>query len=193
MESTLPEQLFRGVYEEYWELLYRIACKKTGSHNDALDIVQETFTYVWQQVAVLQQVETARIRSYLVTCLYYRIMGYFRANGLKDKHLHFFQLQLAQEPATYSPRMVLEEELEMEAISVAIMGELDKMPERMKEIFLLNHFDNKSVTEIAQVYNMSDKTVRNQLSMAKKRLRDFADGYPARELAPLILLFLLKD
>jgi RNA polymerase sigma factor (sigma-70 family) len=187
--TILPETIFRNVYNQYWELLYRIANKKTNSHHDALDIVQETFTYIWQHVAVLQQIDDTKLRSYLVTCLYYRIMNYFRTNNLKDKHLHFFSLQADQETTQHVPQ----NEPELEAINTAIMGELDKMPERMKEIFLLNHLENKSVEEIAKVYNISNKTVRNQVSIAKKRLKAFADSYPVTELAPLILLFLLKD
>ena len=185
--------MFSEIYNEYWELLYKIANKKTNSHDDALDIVQETFTYTWQQVETLCKIEPSKLRAYLITCLYYRIMDFFRRKGIKNKHLEFFQLQPAQQDVHYEPTAAAEAEAELEAINIAIMGELDKMPGRMKAIFLKYQFDDMPVEAIAQEFNMSDKTVRNQLSIAKKRLQTFAKSYPATELAPLIILLLSID
>jgi RNA polymerase sigma-70 factor (ECF subfamily) len=191
--EVVHENLFSEVYNEYWELMYKIANKKTNSHDDALDIVQETFTYIWQQVDNLAGVEPAKIRSYLITCLYYRILDFFRRRGIKNKHLEFFRLQPEQVTAFYDPATTADAEHELQAINIAIMGELDKMPDRMKAIFMKSHFDDISVEDLAREYNMPDKTVRNQISIARKRLRSFAQSYPVTELTPLILLFLIKE
>ena len=81
-------------------------------------------------------------------------------------------------------------EAELEAINIAIMAELDRMPERMKQIFVMSRYENKSIEEIAHLYAIAPKTVKNQLSDAMRRLKDFAGSYPATALLPVILLFL---
>ena len=193
MEIVSSEQRFKHIYDEYWDILYRIANKKTNSHHDALDIVQDTFTYIWSNSETLQKVETGKVRSYLITCLYYRIMNFFRTKGIRNKHLQFFQVQNDNDSLLTIPHNTEDTEEELMAINVAIMAELDKMPERMKSLFLQNHIHDKSVHELAIEYNISDKTVSNQISMAKKKLKDFARSYPRTELMSLILLFLMKD
>lgn len=192
LKLSLPEQLFREVYDEYWDLLYKIANKKANDHHDALDIVQDTFTYVWNNCETLGQLEPAKLRSYLITCLYYRILSFFRAKGLRNKHLHFFQEQQGAE-WVQDGLPVTETEEELLAINLAIMAELDKMPERMKYFFLQNHFHHKSVQELAAEYLISEKTVSNQISIARKKLKDFARTYPATEWAPFILLLLSQE
>ncbi len=193
MESISSEQHFRDIYNQYWEALYKIANKKTNAHEDALDIVQDTFTYVWDNVHILRQVETGKVRAYLITCLYYRIFSFFKAKGLRNKHLQFFQVQTEhhfEQTASYG---TAEADEELTAINLAIMSELDKMPERMKELFLQNHLYDKSIHELACEYRISDKTVSNQISIARKRLKGFARSYPTTELVPLIILFLTKN
>lgn len=193
MESISSEQYFRDIYDQYWEALYQIANKKTNAHDDALDIVQDTFTYIWNNVNILRQVETGKVRAYLVTCLYYRIFSFFKAKGLRNKHLQFFQVLTEHNVEQTISYGIAETDEELTAINLAIMSELDKMPVRMKELFLQNHLHDKSIHELACEYRISDKTVSNQISIAKRKLKDFARSYPTTELVPLIILFLTKD
>jgi RNA polymerase sigma-70 factor (ECF subfamily) len=193
LESISSEHYFRDIYDEYWEVLYQIANKKTNAHHDALDIVQDTFTYIWNNITILRQIETGKIRTYLITCLYYRIFSFFRAKGLRNKHLQFFQVQIEHDPTYDISYEAGGENEELTAINVAIMAELDKMPVRMKELFLKNHLHDKSIHELAHEYRISNKTVSNQISIAKKKLKEFARSYPTAELVPLIILFLTKE
>ncbi|NLR67678.1 sigma-70 family RNA polymerase sigma factor [Chitinophaga varians] len=185
------EHLFREIYLAYWDTLYRIANRKIGYAQDAMDIVQDTFTYVWQQFPMLQ-LETAGAKPFLITCLYYRIFGFLRARGLNEKHLQHFQTYLENELHTDPVYSAQDAAAELEAVNIAIMGALDRMPERMKQIFVLSRYENKSIEEIAHIYAIAPKTVKNQLSEAMRRLKDMAGSYPATALLPVILL-LLED
>ncbi|RFS19432.1 hypothetical protein DVR12_22620 [Chitinophaga silvatica] len=189
MKSPATHDLFKDIYLKYWDTLFGIANKKIGYTQDAMDIVQDTFTYVWQQFPSLQ-LETEKAKPFLITCLYYRIFNHLRARGVNEKHLLHFQAYLESEQSIESYYSTAEIEEELEAVNIAIMAELDRMPERMKHIFILSRYENKSIEEIAMLYDIAPKTVRNQLSDAMRRLKEFADSYPATALLPLILLFL---
>ncbi|MFY0255212.1 RNA polymerase sigma factor [Chitinophaga sp. 30R24] len=189
VQGMTPEERFKDLYLNYWDILYQIANKKTGDAQDALDLVQDTFTYVWQQFPQLE-LEGSKTRSYLITCLYYRIFGWLRANGLKGKHLQHFQAYLENELSIDPHYNVQDMEAELTAINIAIAGELDRMPERMKQIFVMHRYENRSVEEIAALYGISPKTVKNQLSDAMRRLKNFADSYPATTMLPFLALFI---
>lgn len=189
MESSVSHDLFKDIYLTYWDTLFGIANKKIGYAPDAMDIVQDTFTYVWQQFPTLQ-LDTPTAKPFLITCLYYRIFNFLRSRGLNEKHLLHFRTYLENEESLDPHFNAGEMEAELEAINIAIMAELDRMPERMKQIFVMSRYENKSIEEIAHLYAIAPKTVKNQLSDAMRRLKDFAGSYPATALLPVILLFL---
>lgn len=177
---------FDALYQAHWEVLYKIANKKTGAAEDALDIVQDTFTYVWQNFSSLQ-LEASKERAYLITCLYYRIFRFLRSKGLQEKHYDHFAVYLGEEAV--QPEQALELEMELQAIYAAIAVELEKMPQRMRRIFVMSRYENRSHQEIATELSISTKTVKNQLSDALGRLKDFAQSSPDIYL-PLFLLVL---
>ena len=177
---------FNGLYQEHWDLLFKIACKKTGSVQDATDLVQDVFTFIWQNLHSLD-LTSGSARPYLVTCLYHRIFNYLRSKGLRDKHYQNFGAFLQNE-AVYDPQQDVQAlEGEWAALNEAVLLAVKNMPDRMQQIFLLNKYDNKSIDEIADHLSLSRQTVKNQLTIAFKRLRTFAADSPG--LLLLILLF----
>lgn len=185
------EDLFTKIYQDHWDLLYRITMKKTGSHEDTLDILQETFKYIWENFDRLNLTED-KTRAYLITCLYYRILNFFRKTGVNAKQQKHFQHYMQTAENVKFDKDILVKEQELEAIQIAIAGELNKMPERMKDIFQEVYYKGKSVEEVSESLNISDKTVRNQLSIAKNRLKILTKKHSGSELLPLIL-FIIND
>ena len=56
---------------------------------------------------------------------------------------------------------------------------LDKMPQQVRETFLMSRNENLKYREIADILNISQKTVENRISMALNILRGvFAEYYP---------------
>ncbi len=94
MNHQLPihdekEATFNKLYHAYWELLFRLACKKTGSTEDAYDIVHDLFADIWKNFHTLPPPES--VRPYLVAALYHKVFNYFRSKGLQEKHYKSFE------------------------------------------------------------------------------------------------------
>ena len=185
------EKVFRELYAEHWEVLLRIAGQKTGDFQQSHDLVQDVFTHVWQS-RVFLDLQPEKVRSYLITCLYYRIFSYWRSRGLAKKHhahfARFIDSQGVAEPEL-SPLYVEEQ---LEAAQIIILGELEKMPERMRQIFFMHRYQKKSVTEIATELSLTEKTVRNQLSNGIKRLKDHASTLEGEIYLPVLLVILFS-
>lgn len=72
--------------------------------------------------------------------------------------------------------------------NAAVKAEIEAMPEKMREIFLLSRFENLSALQIAAKLGISVQTVRNQISSALKRLKiKFGD-----KTAWIIFIFFIK-
>lgn len=185
--NNSKELEFNGLYQEHWDLLFKIACKKTGSVQDATDLVQDVFTHIWQNLHSLD-LTSHPARPYLVTCLYHRIFNYLRSKGLRDKHYKNFSTFIQNE-AVYDPQQDVQTlEWELTALNEAVLLMVKSMPSRMQQIFLMNKYENKSVDEIANSLSISRQTVKNQLTIAFKRLRTFAADSPSGLLLLLTLL-----
>jgi len=65
----------------------------------------------------------------------------------------------------------IEEEIEAKNLSEYIDMLINELPPRRREIFNLSRKGNKSYKEIAELLNISEKTVENQISEALKYLR----------------------
>ena len=168
--SPNPDELvFNEWYHQHWELLFKLACKKTGSADDAYDLVHDLFADIWRSMPELSD-ETA-IRSYLVACLYHKIFNYFRSKGLREKHYKNLETFLAHQSTADPNYTLVQQEQEQENIQQAIEKEITGMPDKMKRIFIRNYYHDQSIAEIAGDLSLSRQTVKNQLHIASKRLR----------------------
>ena len=167
--ANTDEQLFNEWYHQHWELLFKLACKKTGSAEDAYDLVHDLFADIWRTMPELS--DSTDIRSYLVACLYHKIFNHFRSKGLRDKHYKNLETFLTQQSVADPNYTLAQPEQEQENIQQAIEKEITDMPEKMKRIFIRNYYQDQSITQIAGDLSLSRQTVKNQLHIASKRLR----------------------
>jgi RNA polymerase sigma-19 factor, ECF subfamily len=167
--ANTDENMFNELYHQHWELLFKLACQKTGSADDASDLVHDLFADVWRSLPDLAIPGSPR--TYLVSCLYNKIFNYFRSKGLREKHYKNLESFLAHQSITDPDYALLQHEQEHEVIHQAIEKEIIDMPEKMKKIFIRNYYHDHSITRIAGDLSLSRQTVKNQLHIASKRLR----------------------
>ena len=164
---------YSELYHRYWKRLYKIACTKVGTEEDALDIVQELFIDFWQRRAELK-IEKS-VETYLVSSLFYKVFMHFRKRGLEEKHLENYtyyldQLETGIVPAGFDDQ----QEAEYTELVELVADTIEQMPEKMREVFNLKHTQALSISEISELLGISTQTVKNQLSNAMQKLRKAA-------------------
>ena len=174
MDHQLPihdekEAAFNKLYHSYWELLFRLACKKTGSTEDAYDLVHDLFADIWKSFHTLPPEES--VRSYLIGALYHKVFNYFRSKGLQEKHYKSFEAFLNQQTLPNEYFISEEEKQRWNHIDQAFSAAITGMPGKMKDIFIRNVYQEQSIDQIAGDLLLSRQTVKNQLHLASKRLR----------------------
>jgi RNA polymerase sigma-70 factor (ECF subfamily) len=157
------ERAFSSFYELFWEPLYLYVFKVLQDQEEAMDVVQETFVAVWQQRH--QVLLTHSISSYIYSIARYKAFSVIRKNIKQKDYLasliDFFD-QYAQTP---------EEIMISKQLQHLLDEQIDTLPPKMKEIFLLSREAQLSYKEIAEKLNISDKTVKKQISNSLKIIR----------------------
>lgn len=157
------EQAFTEIYHRFYGLLFIHASKRLNDDEEAKDAVQQLFESLWQKRAQVQA--DGNLSAYLYTAIRHRILDIFSHQEVENKYVDSLQSFIDQEQEFTDYRV---REKQMKAL---IEKEIDSLPPKMREIFLLSRMENKSHKEIAAQLGISELTVKTQVKKALKILR----------------------
>ncbi|SEW51615.1 RNA polymerase sigma factor [Chitinophaga arvensicola] len=170
-------EAFRILFERHWEGLYAFAWKRLKSRQDAEDVVQHVFMKIWEHRSA-RNIQLS-IQAYLYRSVYYEVIA-----ALKNIAGGSEEISSVTEYTLPVFSSVLEK-LSLADLNELINKEVSNLPERMQQIYKLSREEDYSVKAIAEELNLSEQTVKNQLTMALSRLR--------KPVFESVLLLLIKD
>lgn len=156
-------QAFEQLYLHYWEPLYLFALKRLQCAADAKDIVQDIFISLWERREQLA-VHTS-LAAYLHTAVHYKVLARI-SSLLNDKKK---AARLA--PVLLAGFTAARDTLHEKEVASAMAGKINLLPEKMRQVYLLSREEKLSLSEIAHQLNLSEQTIKNQLTTALSRLR----------------------
>ena len=157
------QQAFTEIYNRYAGKLTGFACSKLYNLDDAKDILHDLFVKLWENRE--QLVITSNLQSYLFAVIRHRIIDKIRKNITCEEYA-----SIAQSLTAINQRSI-DKEVEARELEQSIEKSLAQLPARVKEIYKLSRDEGLSNNEIAGKLNLSEQTVKNQLSAALKHLR----------------------
>ncbi|MDR6785560.1 RNA polymerase sigma-70 factor (family 1) [Pedobacter africanus] len=169
---------FEVLFNRYWEYLYSIIYRRLKDRDQAQDIVQDIFIYIWNSRASLS-VRTG-MEPYLFTAAKNQLYSLYRREKLKLTREA--ELQYQTPVSAQTDELVLFKEVDR-----LVTDELERMPDNVRKCFTLSREEGKSIREIALELMLSEKTVKNNISDALKRLRVHLGSYSAETLSILLI------
>jgi len=152
------EQAFAVLYNRYRNWVAALARRFTGNDEDALDVLQEVFTYL------LGRFPGFHLTSRMTTFLYPTVKHFSEA--LKRKKRRFLSAAdlgvKGMKPGAETP---VPEEL------ADLLGAVRSLPETHREILLMRFVDDMSLEEIAAALRTPLGTVKSRLHRAVGSLR----------------------
>ena len=166
------------LFRRYYPILCAYATKFVEL-KDAEEIVQDVMLWLWENRET-QTFETS-LSQYLFKTVYHRAINQIvrHQSQLRADTLFYENMQeMLQDTDFY----------QLEELQKKIREAVDALPPTYREAFVMHRFDNKSYKEIAEVLQVSQKTVDYRIQQALKQLRITLKDY-----LPLILLLLPGD
>lgn len=160
---------FKVLYNRYWDLLYISAFKVLKDDEDAKDIVQEVFVSILRKSSSID-IQTS-LSNYLYSAVRYKVIDHINRSKTRINYVQSLTNHI-NSGACITDHTILERE-----INTHLQQEIQKLPEKMKEVFELSREGDLSHKEIAMKLNISDKTVKKQISNAIKLLKPKFTGY----------------
>jgi len=154
---------YTQLFDRYQPLLYVHARKVTKDPDEAADIVQEVFLSLWDRRQSLDI--KGSMLAYLSNAVRFKFLDLVSKKKVRTDHATALSKYIeAGSPVT--DHQVRERELLR-----IIEAEIDNLPPKLKLIYELSRKSNLSTAEIADMLNVSEKTVQNQVSIAVRQLR----------------------
>lgn len=154
---------FNTIYDRYARPLYLYILSKTDRGETSKDLLQDLFTSLWEkrfQLTIQQS-----LRSYLYQSVRHKIIDLYRKDVTYRKYLQQLIEHFDAQPHNIS------ETYDYKAKATEVFEAINRLPAKMKEIFMLSRFENLSIEQIATRLHLSQQTVKNQISKALKILR----------------------
>ncbi len=157
------EAAFGEIYHRYAESLAGFAGSKLYDLEDARDIIQDLFVKLWEE---REQLNIDRnLKGFLFNAVRFRIIDKIRKNIVREEFSGMLQaLDVSYELAT-------EQNIAAKELQQHIDKALGTLSPRVREIYHLSREENLSTREIADQLNLSEQTVKNQLTHALKHVR----------------------
>ena len=151
--------VFENLYNTNYRIVYNYSAHFINDHSKRLDIVQDVFSYVWENRASLQIHKS--IKSYLLTACHNTCINYINKKKVIQRHAS----QILGKPNNYVDgyEAIFEQELREK-----IETTLEKLPKQCRQIFELSRMKGMKHKEIAELLDISPKTVETQIYRALK-------------------------
>jgi len=154
---------FNEVYDKLYRKLFLFAKSLIADSEEARDIVAESFIKLWAQQKQFSNM--AHLQVYFYTVIKNACIDYLRKDKVKTKiESELIRAGVVQEN-------VIELKFQEAELVNLLYERINQLPDRMQQVFKLTYLDGYSRSEIAQMLNLSENTVRNTNAAAMKALR----------------------
>lgn len=169
IDYSLVKQLKEGdlrsfdeLFNKYYAKIYNFSFRYLKSTEEAEEVVQDVFLYVWEKRADLKP--DLSFNAYIFTIAFNIIKKHFnkkaKENAYKDELIYNLLKQDNNLDKIIDYKFLLEK---VEMI-------IDMLPPKRKEVFLKRKYEGLSVKQIADQLGVSPNTVENHLSAAQKQI-----------------------
>lgn len=155
------EKEFEYYFKRFYTPLGMYVMRFCDNADEAEDIVQESFSTVWQRFASEKFPEN--LKSYLYRVAHNITIDYIRCRSSKESRISLEEMEAME---------VTEEVIDTSERDARLWIAISKLPARCRQVFLMSKRDGLTRAEIAAELNISTKTVENQITKAFKLLRD---------------------
>ena len=163
---------FEQFYITWYSRAKYFAREYVHSESDAENIIQDVFLHLYERRDLMDAY--TNLTAYIFTSIKNRCLDYLRkwvleqetAQGVQDE----FEMELRMK---YDTLEIFNTQFSDETdIGELLDNALQKLPERCRNIFIMNKLEGKKQKEIAEELNLSINTVESQMGIAYKKLRE---------------------
>lgn len=154
---------FEEIYDRFAEKLFSLAYTQVGSKEEAEDIIHDLFEDLWKKRA---ESTIRNLATYLVVSVKYLTVAYIKSQMSLRK---FQEYLIFNEIQQFN---MVEDIVNFGDLQRAVENAMKTLPEKTVEVFKMSRFERKSVRDIAENLQLSEKAVEYHITKSLRVLRE---------------------
>lgn len=168
------ERAFRLLFDRYYQSLLHLAVYFLNSKELAEEAVADVFYSIWLKKESLHKVNN--IKNYLYISTKNQAMHYIRKTPAIDQtSIDLYTINIESD-GNDPEKKLLDQEYQK-----IIQEAIQSLPPKCREVFRLVLSDKLKHKEIAQILNISEKTVEAHIATAYKRIAQYVNKEYSKE------------
>lgn len=155
---------FYALYMRYADSLVEFLSKLLRSREEAKEITQEVFAYIWERHEDITS--DMKFRSYMYSMARNMALNLLRHKKVERKY-YDEEVRTPQDFGITAEEILSSKEFR-NVIEIALNG----MPPQRRKVFELSRYEGKTHDEIAAMLGISPTTVRKHIQLALRELRE---------------------
>jgi RNA polymerase sigma-70 factor (ECF subfamily) len=151
---------FEEIYDRYWLKLYNLAYAQIGTREEAEDLIHNLFESFWKK---RNELVIRNLTTYLIASVKYLTVAYIKSQINLRKYQEYLIFQEIDRTTS------TEDIINFADLQKAVEKAMQSLPEKTVEVFKMSRFENRSVREIAESLQLSEKAVE----VLKQHLQGF--------------------
>lgn len=143
--------------ETHADGVYRFILKNLRDEDKAQDVVQESFTRMWERV---DEISYEKSKSYLFTTAYHTMIDLVRKEQ-RQTSMHRSYENILQTDNSYSD------------LSEVLDEAVDRLPEIQKSVLLLRDYEGYAYKEIGEITGLNESQVKVYIFRARMTLKEY--------------------
>jgi len=173
--KTNTVYLFEKIYKDEGDVIFRFCLVRVSNREQALDILQETFLRLWQNMS--EDKEILNSRAFLFTVAHHLIIDWYR----KKKSLSLDKLMNTYQEAEYIlPDTAIENNPELGAEGRYLLGKLKDLAPPHQQPVYLRFVEGLSPREIGDILGITENAASVRINRGLSELRR-KTGYDNKE------------
>jgi RNA polymerase sigma-70 factor (family 1) len=155
---------FEKIFSLFHKQIYKFCLNLYKSEDEAKETVQKVFVALWEQREQVD--ENKPLGTYLYAIARYMIYQDFRQKVYKKAAFDHFMLTSSDTNESTKDEVLFNELVNF------LESQIERLPERQREIFKLSRFTGLTYRQIADQLSITENTVDTQIRRALKFIRD---------------------
>jgi RNA polymerase sigma-70 factor (family 1) len=164
------EQAFASLFRLSYKRLYHFSLQYVKVHEAAEEVVNDVFVKLWSYRSSLQNINN--LESYLFIAVKNQSLNYIK----QYSHYHVAINEETAEVQLLS-KTTPQHNLEWKELHFKLHQAIDQLPDQCRKIFKLVKEEGFRFKQVAEILNISPRTVETQLYRALKRLDAVLDEH----------------
>lgn len=160
-------QCVKMMFDNYYHVLCVFALRFLNSFEDAEDVVQEVFVRLWENKN--GKVFDGSLKSFLFGAVQKESLYVLRRSG------HMIFEEIGDYTDYWEDETIVFREENLNARREKLQAELQRLPEKCREVFMAIVLESMSYKDVAIKLNVSVNTVKTHYARALRQLRDNID------------------